>query len=164
MLALQVVLLIQLSFVDRTPVLGSPGHAIAGCRIHIQMQDVSRSEHPILYSLLWRFFIYDYFIAVIQMLLGLVRKHALKWLDFEISADGLDGGRHLLVCCLWLNGLSSSLKSIPAGHQGICLFTLGLSTEHKTVTALRWEAIDVRSQLDLDEIFHFQLERVFLEW
>lgn len=98
------------------------------------------------------------------MFLGLMGKHALKRFDFEISADGLDTFSDHLVCVLWFDSPCCGLESIPSGHESISLFTLGLSADDKTVTALSWEAIDMCSQFDFNEVFHLQLVRVFLEW
>lgn len=164
MLALQVVLLIELTFVDCTPGLGSPGHAITGSRVDIQMQHVSWSEFPILNSLLWRFFIYNYLVSVIQMLLGLVREDALERLDLEISAHGLDVFRHHLISVLWFDSLASCLESIPCCHEHVGLLALSLSSEDKAVTAGCWISVDVCSQLNLDKVLHFKLVGVLLEW
>ena len=98
------------------------------------------------------------------MLFGLVRKYTLKRFNFEISGYGLNVRRDLLICGFRFDSLRCRLKSIPCCHEGISLFTLGLAAKHKTVTALRWVAVDMRSQFNFDEVFHFKCVRVFFEW
>lgn len=121
------------------------------------MQDVSRSKLPIFYSLLWRFFIYDYFIAIIQMLLGFMRKHALKRFDLEISTRGLDVGCDHLICILWFDSPCCCLKCVPGSHEHVGLLALGFSSDDETVRARCWVAVYVCSEFDFDEVFHLQL-------
>ena len=98
------------------------------------------------------------------MLFGLMGKHALKRFDFEISADSLDIACDHLICVLWFDSPCCRLKSIPCGHESISLFTLGLPTDDKTVSALSWVAVNVCSDLDFDKVFHLQFIRVFFKW
>ena len=163
-LALEVVLLIKLALVNRTPGISSATHTISRGRVHIQMNHITRGEFPVIHSLLRRFFIYDNFVSIIQMLLGLVREHALEWLNLEISAYSLDVRSHLLVCVLWFYSSGSSLESSPGSHEDISLLPLGLSSNNKTVGARGREAIDVSSKLNLNQIFHFQSVRIFFKW
>ena len=149
-LALEIILLIQLALVDRTPGLGPPAHAVSGGGIHVQMQNVSWSEDPVLDSLLRSFLIYDYFIVVVQMLLCLMRKHTLQWIDTILSADALNGSGDHLVCVLWLDCFGSCLKRLPSGHKYVSLWTLGLATDYKTMRAGCWEAIDMSSKINLN--------------
>jgi len=121
------------------------------------MNDVSRSEHPILYSLLWRFFIYDYFVTIIQMLFSFMGKHALKRFDFEISANRLDVSRDHLVSILWLNSPCCSLESSPGSHKNVSLFAFSLSSNDKAMGARCWETINMGPDFNFNQVFQFQL-------
>lgn len=84
------------------------------------------------------------------MLLGLVRKHALKGLDLVFRAHSLDVGRHHLVGVLRLDSLGRRLERVPSCQEHIGLLTLGFSADDETVSTGSWEAINMRTEIDLD--------------
>ena len=131
MLTLKIILLVKLTFVDCTPCLGSSSHTIARSRVYIQMQDITWSKDPIIDSLLWSLLIYNYFVTIIQMLLGLVREHTLQWFHFEFRARRLDVSCHHLVGVFWLYRSCCRLESIPRSQNNISLLSLGFSANYE---------------------------------
>lgn len=127
------------------------------------MQDVSWGENPIINSLFRSLFIYDYFVTVIQMLFGLMGKYSLERFDLECFAHTLNIGSHHLVRVLWFDSLCCGLESIPGCHEHVGLLAFGFSANDEAVGARGWEAIDVRSKINLDQIFSFKFEGVFFE-
>lgn len=149
-LALQIILLVELALVDRTPCLSSPAHAVSGSCIHIQMHDVSWSEFPVINPLLWSLLINNNLVAVVQMLLDLVGEDTLQWLNLVLSADTLYGGSDHLVSVLRLDCFGCSLESLPGGHEHVGLWTLGLAADHETVGAGGWEPVYVCAEINLN--------------
>lgn len=114
------------------------------------MQDVSWSELPVINSLLWSLFIYDCFVTIVQMLLGLMGKHTLKRFNLVCVARSLNVGSHHLIGILWFDSPCCCLEGLPSSHQYIGLLALGLSSDDETVGTRGWEAIDMSTQVDLD--------------
>ena len=72
------------------------------------------------------FFVDDSIVTVDQVLLDLVRKHALNWLDTELSADLCDDSGHFSVSGSLLDGPLGGLHCVVSGQDGICLASSNL--------------------------------------
>jgi len=63
----------------------------------VETEDVSSGELVVLNSLLWGLFVNNDFVSVVEMLLHLMGKDTLNWVDLESLTDFSDFGSNILV-------------------------------------------------------------------
>lgn len=120
-----------------------------------------------IHSLLERLLVYDHLVPVDQMLLQLVRKHALQRTHFVRIADLLYHLSNLVVRVPRLEQSEGGLSSFVCREDHVCLFAsdgcvfVGLDDE-----GVRYEgreAVDMGSQFNFDEVSLLDGGGVFLE-
>lgn len=98
------------------------------------------------------------------MLLGLVRKNTLHWLDLVVSAHSSNLGGDFLVVAADLDKSGSSQESVISSKNNIGLFAVGLTSDSDGVTAVGSVAIDVASELNFDNILGLEESGIVLAW
>jgi len=91
-------------------------------------------------------------------------QNTLEWFNFEFSCNFLNLSSDHLICVLWFDSSSCSKESVPSSQYDIGLFTLWFSTDNNSVTTFCWETVNMGSYLNLNQIFVFQRNWVFLKW
>lgn len=163
----EVVCPVEGSLVDCAPQVTFFGLSFAAADEDVQGEDVVDCKLLSVHSLVERLLVYDYLVAVDQVLLQLVRKHTLHGMHLVGIADFLDHFRNLVVGVPWLEQSEGSLSSLVGGEDDVCLFAsdgcifIGLNDEG--VCDEGREAIDVCSEFYFDEVSLLDGGGVFLE-
>ena len=162
--ALQVVDLLHFSLKHGSTNVSLPWHTFSRGHVHVQSKDVSWSEFPVIDSLFWSFLVDDGFVSVVKVLLHFVREDSLDWVDLVLIAHLLDGGGNVLVETSNLEGSSGSEESIVSSENSVGLLSLGLASNNDGVSSVGRVPVHVGSQLNLDQVFVLELDRVFGAW
>jgi len=156
-LALKTVLLVQLSAVNSGSCLCLSTHAVTSGGINIKMDNISWSEFPVFDSLLWSLLVDNAFISIDQVLLGLMGKNTLHWLNLVVGHNSSDLGSHILVKSSNLDSSSGSQEGIVGSKDNISSSFLCFSSNNNGVSAVRSKSINMGSELNFDNIFVLEL-------
>lgn len=161
---LERILLVQLSAENGSSGLSFSAHTVSGRGVDIEVDNISCGEFPVLNSLFGSLLINNALIAINEMLLGLVRKNTLHWLDLVVSAHSSNLGGDFLVVAADLDKSGSSQESVISSKNNIGLFAVGLTSDSDGVTAVGSVAIDVASELNFDNILGLEESGIVLAW
>lgn len=151
-LALKAVLHIELSLVYSRAGLSLTRDTSASGSVHIQADNITSGELPILGLLLGDVLVHDAVAAIDHVSLVLVTQDAVKGLATILVANGLDLVSQHGVLDAGSDGLSASLSSVVCSKDHISLTALGGTANDQGVSGKGGEAVHVSTEVDADEI------------